>query len=97
MTKWSELAGKTIRVEASLDRVQSIGHITKDDWFDPSLEFSRKAADTDEEKKGIPIFMAHDRSELTVRVQSALLDRDSKTLWVKLGPIETPRQQKEID
>lgn len=33
---WEELAGKTIRVKASDYKVYEIGHIIKEDWFNPS-------------------------------------------------------------
>lgn len=39
VTKWSKLKGKTIRVKARHDGVQEIGHIVKDDWFNPKNEF----------------------------------------------------------
>jgi hypothetical protein len=39
VTKWSELKGKTIRVKAEHGGVKSIGHIVKDDWFNPSEDF----------------------------------------------------------
>lgn len=32
---WEEMVGKTIRVKCEYDRIHSIGHIIKDDWFDP--------------------------------------------------------------
>jgi hypothetical protein len=38
--KWSQLSGKTIRVKATLDKVTEIGHIVKDDWFNPTEDFS---------------------------------------------------------
>lgn len=39
--KWSDLAGKTIRVKASHSGVQAIGHIVKDDWFEPAVDFKK--------------------------------------------------------
>lgn len=36
---WSSLAGKTIRVDSDNGEVYRIGHIVKDDWFDPEAEF----------------------------------------------------------
>ena len=36
--KFSQLKGKTIRVKSSNSKVQSIGHIVKNDWFTPEID-----------------------------------------------------------
>lgn len=37
--KWSQLRGKTIRVEGTWSKIERIGHIVKDDWYCPSEDF----------------------------------------------------------
>lgn len=37
--KWSQLRGKTVRVKSNRSKVCEIGHIVKDDWFNPSADF----------------------------------------------------------
>jgi len=36
VSEWKQLPGKTIRVQASHEKIQAIGHIVKHDWFNPS-------------------------------------------------------------
>jgi hypothetical protein len=44
VTEWSKLPGKTIRVKTDSERdfggrIVAVGHIVKDDWFDPEKDF----------------------------------------------------------
>lgn len=39
--EWSALVGKTIRAKSSHSKVHAIGHIVKDDWFAPAIDFAR--------------------------------------------------------
>ncbi len=41
VTEWSQLAGKTIRVMARHDSIEAIGHIVKENWFNPKVEFEK--------------------------------------------------------
>ena len=42
VTEWSKLKGKTVRVKRTQGHIQAIGHIVKDDWFDPSVDFKER-------------------------------------------------------
>jgi len=41
VTNWNKLQGKTIRAKADHCKIESIGHIVKDDWFNPSEDFKQ--------------------------------------------------------
>ena len=44
VSEWSKLPGKTVRARSTWSKVQSIGHIVNDVWFDPQAEFARMLA-----------------------------------------------------
>ena len=54
VSRWSDLAGKTLRVRHEHHKVQAIGHIVKNDWFNPEVEFKRfkSAPDPSESPRG---------------------------------------------
>jgi len=41
VSKWEDLPGKTIRVKSDYSKIYEIGHIVKNDWFNPLKEFER--------------------------------------------------------
>lgn len=41
VSKWEDLAGKTVRAKCEHSRVHALGHIVKDDWFDVAADFKR--------------------------------------------------------
>lgn len=45
VSEWSELIGKTVRVRSEHSKIHEIGHIVKDDWFNPSIDFKNKEAE----------------------------------------------------
>jgi hypothetical protein len=42
---WKDLKGKTIRVKADNGGIEAIGHIIKNDWFNPKEEFDKMRKD----------------------------------------------------
>lgn len=41
VSEWNQLAGKTIRVKPGHTKIEAIGHITNDNWFNPSEDFKK--------------------------------------------------------
>ena len=39
VSEWSQLPGKTIRAKCEHSKVHAIGHIVKEDWFNPGDDF----------------------------------------------------------
>ena len=37
--EWSDLVGRPIRVKSNHSSIEAIGHILKDEWFNPKEEF----------------------------------------------------------
>lgn len=44
VSRWDQLKGKTVRARAEHLRVHAIGHIVKEDWFDPEHDFKAMKA-----------------------------------------------------
>lgn len=46
VSEWSQLKGKTVRVRCEHSEVHALGHIVKDDWFDPGKDFAAMRPET---------------------------------------------------
>lgn len=45
VTDWSSLKGKTLRVRIEGGLIRAIGHIVKEDWFEPKKDFKEASHD----------------------------------------------------
>lgn len=47
VSSWEKMAGKTIRVRKADEwgAIEAIGHIVKDDWFSPEVDFAENKKD----------------------------------------------------
>lgn len=43
VTEWTELKGRTVRVDCDEDKVYGIGHIVRNDWFYPRKDFGHES------------------------------------------------------
>lgn len=41
---WDRMVGRTIRVQQNYSHIEAIGHIVKDDWFNPREDFDKADA-----------------------------------------------------
>lgn len=41
---WDHVKGKAVRVKCNHSGIEAIGHIVKDDWFNPSEDFKKMSA-----------------------------------------------------
>lgn len=41
VSRWEDLKWKTVRVRCEHSKVLALGHIVKDDWFQPDVDFDR--------------------------------------------------------
>ncbi len=44
VSRWEDLKGKTVRARAEHSKVHAIGHIVRDDWFNPTDDFAKMQA-----------------------------------------------------
>ena len=42
VSDWSKMVGRSVRAKSTYSKVIAIGHITRNDWFDPSVDFVEK-------------------------------------------------------